>query len=293
MIKMAAFTTYLQQNLAAVVALIVGFVPLLVYILTLLGNRPEKIMAPLDPLIKVRNIERIAVSKDTWKELSIIELRHELIIIVFCLLILIPLYFLHELIDIVLIILIITLLAIIISRTVGNIILNRYKYRIRNCEAAKYYVFQDPKIIVEAELDYIFSKAQEAIIGKHVKYVDADRGELTINAYHDGGATTTKGKISVTIQPVEEYYNYYEIVIDFTPMPHNLINIFALAIPQSRQLPLLKVFARLRSFTRRTLKITHLDWITRAPKIKAKKIEENAKIINHFLNKFLATTPAK
>jgi hypothetical protein len=287
--------TFLQQNFGTIVTLIVAFVPFFVTVLTLLGSQPEKIKAPLDTRIKVRKIERIAVGEETWKELSIIEMQRAMKIIAFSILVFILLWIFHDFIDLLIIILIIILMVLNISTTVVNIIFSPYKYRSKDYEVARFYVFQDAIIIVEAKFDYIFAKAQEAIIGKHIKYIEANAEDHTIHAYHDGDITTTQGTISVKIHKENEGKDCYAIVIDYTPSPHNFINSFTQVISISPSMR--GTFAYPLRLLRKTLEKTRLTtliaWISRSPTIEAKTIEEKAKIINHFLNKFLATTTAK
>jgi len=284
---------FLNTQFGKIVTLIGVLVTFFVALLTWLGNRPEKIKSPLDPKIKVNKIERTAVDDDTWKELSIIQLRRSVKIVGFSFLILVLLSFFHEGVDFVITVLIGTLMIYVISRTIVNVLSRPYIYHCKDPQAAKFYVFKNASIIVEAEPEYIFSKAQDAIIGKHIKIIDANAEEQTIFAFHDGDTITTQGTISVNIQSnktqlEKNTYNYSTIVIDFNRMPNNSITLFTQIIPISPRLR--KAFARAFSFIRKTPLIA---WMTQSPKTEAQKIEEKAKIINHFLNKFLTTTTAK
>ena len=284
---------FLNSQFAQIVTLIGVLVTLFVAVLTWLGNRPEKIQSPLDPKITVNKIERTLVDDDTWKELTIIELRRQVKIVGFSCLILVLLSIFHEFLDFVIIVLIGILMIFIISRTIVNFISRPYAYRCRDPLSAKFYVFKDALIIIEAEPEYIFSKAQDAIIGKHIKYIEANAEEQTIHAFHDGDTITTQGTISVKIQSnktqLEQHMDKYStIVIDFTPMPYNSMTLFTRIIPISYRLQ--KAFASAFSFIKEKKLIVLM---TRSPKTDAKCIEEQSKIINHFLNKFLTTTTAK
>ena len=284
---------FLNTQFGQIVTLIGVLVTLFVALLTWLGNRPEKMKAPLDPKIKVIQIERTEVEVDTWKEISLIELRRAVTIVGFSLLILGLLSFFHENVDFVITALIGTLMIYVTSRTIVNVLSKPYIYRCKNPQAAKFYVFKNASIIVEAEPEYIFSKAQDAIIGKHIKYVNANAEEQTIFAFHDGDTITTQGTISVEIQSKKrklenKTHNYSTIVIEFDRMPYNSITLCTQIIPILS--PLHKAFANAISFIS---KKSLIAWMIQSPKTEVKIIEEKAKIINHFLNKFLTTTTTK
>ncbi len=288
MSQMTAFTGFLQQNFGAVVTLLVAFVPFFVTVVTVLGSRTGKIATSLDTQIKVRKIERRAVEPGTWEELSLLELRRAVLVVVLSVLIVALLVIFHELVDLVIIILLIVLFIIIVSRTVLNFVTSPYKFRCKDPQAAKFYVFEDVSISVEGQRGYLFAKAQQAVLGKHIKLIEVDADNQEIKAYFEGDTTTTQGTISVKFlwESPEPECNHCTIKINFTPAPYNLISLIVQVIAGLSTFPsYFSTFLEKRTF----------GWVIRSPKedAKVKHIEAQSKIVNYFISNFLAATAAK
>ena len=212
------------------ITLVTGVVGLAAAYLTLqqiVRSHPESITAPLDPKITAIKIERQALDQDIWEQrrkrkiqkfLQFFLLSH-ITTIFFTISLLFSLKLVK--LDWNFIISMIVLIPAIIALHFFSYYFMVYylrspdEMRFKNAEEGKFYVFQKADIVVEGEINYIYSKAQEAIRGKNVQNIDLDGNARKIQAYQKNSFRKTAGKITIVIKPANETTQGYSIDVDF------------------------------------------------------------------------------
>jgi len=309
--KMAALLKFFSQNLAIIVTLVVGFVPLFIAVLKLLGNRAEKVKASLDSSVIVRKIKRQPIEKGLWEDLSGKERRNVSVTILINAGYLLLLILCFELdVDFKFILLIFILyLPILISssRFLINYFTGSYKYWCEDANEARFYLFQEMHMSVEGEAKIIFLKAQRALLGKHVQHIEVDYDNDTgeIEAFYEGGSLTTRGIISVVVKPDDddqvtqkiqkktELTNQKEgeqqtsaqqaqlcITIDFRRSPSALNRFVPHKLPKWLSDLLIGIYSFVGQL---------YSFFIKPPSEDVIRAEERSQVINRFIEKFLTT----
>jgi len=150
------------------ISLIVAFIPLAILLATILANRTERTDQPLDSsLLQVCSIVRTPIDAEQWK--SIVKRNHLsnskiifLGFIIYVLMIAIGILVGYETLNVWIVIIIITL-ALLFVFFLPLILEASYKYRLNNSDDAKYFLFKDVLILVEADYHCLFNKCHEAL----------------------------------------------------------------------------------------------------------------------------------
>jgi len=212
------------------ITLVTGVVGLAAAYLTLqqiVRSHPENITAPLDPKITAIKIERQALDQDLWEHRRKFKIQKFLQFLILThittIFFTISLLFSLKLVTFdwnFIIAMIVLIPAIIASHFFSYYLMVYYlrspdEMRFKNAEEGKFYVFQKADIFVEGDINYIYSKAQEAIRGKNVQNIDLDGNARKIQAYQKNSFRKTAGKITIVIKPAHETTHGYSIDVDF------------------------------------------------------------------------------
>ncbi|HYT44128.1 MAG TPA: hypothetical protein VEP90_17445 [Methylomirabilota bacterium] len=154
------------------ISLIVAFIPLAILLATILANRTERTDQPLDSsLLQVCSIVRTPIDAEQWK--SIVKRNHLsnskiifLGFIIYVLMIAIGILVGYETLNVWIVIIIITL-ALLFVFFLPLILEASYKYRLNNSDDAKYFLFKDVLILVEADYHCLFTQIWPKLVAQY------------------------------------------------------------------------------------------------------------------------------
>ncbi|TME67674.1 MAG: hypothetical protein E6I59_00090 [Chloroflexi bacterium] len=83
----------------------------------------------------------------------------------------------------------------------------------RSPEDARFFVFQEADVLVEAEYSYLLNRCREVLIVMHAKHIDIDAKEHCLEAYLSQRVNAVAGRMKVQIEPKED--NIYLLKVNF------------------------------------------------------------------------------
>ena len=83
----------------------------------------------------------------------------------------------------------------------------------RSPEDARFFVFQEADVLVEAEYSYLLNRCREVLIVMHAKHIDIDAKEHCLEAYLSQRVNAVAGRMKVQIESKED--NIYLLRVNF------------------------------------------------------------------------------
>ncbi len=222
------------NGLITTVGAVLTLVAAIVTLVPLFANRTRTITAPLDPSIKAIEIERKEIDQKLWNKRRVAIIISYSYVLVFFLSIVITSFALLSLFSLHpthltvaqqtnLTQYTITYTIVIIALNIVTIILSLtflylrplFEVRFRFAKDIRFYIFQTVEIYVEGDIEYIFSKAHQALRGKNVQNIDVDFNARKLETSLKWSFKKAPAKVTLVSETINENTKCHSLTINY------------------------------------------------------------------------------
>jgi hypothetical protein len=203
----------LIKNILTIVS---ASIPLLLAIVTLVGNRPERTNEPLDTsLLRIINITRLPLDQEDWirrrKKSRLKNIMISIIMLFIAISVIIAGILSFTILPSNRVFLII---YVVVGLIVYLFVSYRFNFLHKNPAEIRYNLFKDALILIEADYHYLFSKCHEALRSMNLKVVEINERIGNLEAFQQGGLFATGRTLQVQVKQ-SKLPNTYLIWVQF------------------------------------------------------------------------------